>query len=132
MSVADPIADMLTRIRNAIQAEKKTVSMPGSNLKREMLNRMVEEGYLLDVTSEEDGRQGILTAVLKYDDNGENVIDGLRRISKQGRRVYVKSTEIPNERNGYGTVLLSTSRGVLTDAKARNEGVGGEVLCSIW
>ena len=132
MSVADPIADMLTRIRNAVQAKKTTVAIPGSKLKLAMLNRMCEEGYIAGVSFEEDGKQGVLTATLKYDDNGENVIDGLRRISKQGRRVYVKAGEIPVERNGFGTVIVSTSKGVLTDAQARKEGVGGEVLCSIW
>lgn len=132
MSVADPIADMLTRIRNAVSAKKTSVVIPGSKLKLDMLNRMCEEGYLTAVAFEEDGKQGILKAALKYDENGDSVIDGLKRISKQGRRVYVKSDEIPIERNGYGTVIVSTSKGVLTDSQARKEGVGGEVLCSIW
>jgi small subunit ribosomal protein S8 len=132
MSVADPIADMLTRIRNAVQAKKTIVVIPGSKLKLDMLNRMCEEGYLAAVSFEEDGKQGILKAALKYDDNGESVIDGLKRISKQGCRVYVKSDEIPIARNGFGTVIVSTSKGVLTDSQARKEGVGGEVLCSIW
>ncbi len=132
MSVADPIADMLTRIRNAIVVKKSSVVIPGSNLKREILNRMLEEGYLTDVGWEDDGRQGLLIAHLKYDENEECVIDGLERVSKQGRRVYVKSTDIPTERNGFGTVILSTSKGVLTDSAARKEGVGGEVICSVW
>lgn len=132
MSVADPIADMLTRIRNGIQARKKVVTIPGSKLNREILNRMLEEGYISGVDWEEDGRQGLLIAHIKYDENEEATIDGLRRISKQGRRVYVKADEVPRERNGYGTVILSTSRGVLTDDQARKMGVGGEVLCSVW
>lgn len=132
MSVADPIADMLTRIRNAIQVKKPNVVIPGSNLKREILNRLVEEGFITDVGWEEDGRQGLLIAHLKYDENEECVIDGLKRYSKEGRRVYVKADDIPVERSGYGTVILSTSRGVLTDKQARKLGVGGEVLCSVW
>ena len=132
MSVADPIADMLTRIRNGIQAGKKTVMVPGSGLNREILTRMHEEGYISGVDWEEDERQGLLIAHIKYDENEEATIDGLRRISKQGRRVYVKAADIPKERNGFGTVILSTSRGVLTDDQARKLGVGGEVLCSVW
>lgn len=132
MSVADPIADMLTRIRNSILAKRASVVVPASNIKREILMRMVEEGYIAEVGSEEDGRQGLLIVHLKYDENEESVIDGLKRYSKEGRRVYVKSDDIPRERSGYGTVILSTSRGVLTDKQAKNLGVGGEVLCSVW
>ena len=132
MSVADPIADMLTRIRNAMMVKKKSVVIPASNVKREILVRMAEEGYISEVGVEEDGRQGLLIVHLKYDDNGECVIDGLKRYSKEGRRVYVGSDDIPRERSGYGTVILSTSRGVLTDVQAKKLGVGGEVLCSVW
>lgn len=132
MSVADPIADMLTRLRNAIEVKKKSVVIPASNLKREILNRLVEEGYLADVGSEDDGKQGLLIAHLKYDQNEECVIDGLKRLSMEGRRVYVKSDEIPTERSGYGTVILSTSKGVLTDREAKKLGVGGELICSVW
>lgn len=132
MSVADPIADMLTRIRNSILAKRASVVVPASNIKREILMRMVEEGYIAEVGSEEDGRQGLLIVHLKYDENEESVIDGLKRYSKEGRRVYVKSDDIPRERSGYGTVILSTSSGVLTDKQAKNLGVGGEVLCSVW
>ncbi len=132
MSLADPIADMLTRIRNAVEVKKNNVVIPASNLKREILNRMVEEGFITEVGFEEDGRQGLLIVHLKFDENGECVIDGLKRYSKEGRRVYVKSDEIPTERSGYGTVILSTSSGVLTDREAKKRGVGGEVLCSVW
>lgn len=132
MSVADPIADMLTRIRNAARVNIKSVAMPGSKLKLEILNRLVEEGYVTSVEFESDEKQGKLTAILKYDENEESVIDGIKRLSKQGRRVYVKSTEIPTERNGFGTVILSTSKGVITGTKAKELGVGGEVLCSVW
>jgi small subunit ribosomal protein S8 len=132
MSLTDPIADMLTRIRNAIQARKEVVSVPGSKLKREILDRMVDEGYLGDIEWQDDERQGVIVARLKYDGNGESVIDGLQRLSKPGRRVYVGADEIPRAQNGYGTVILSTSRGVLVDRSAREMGVGGEVLCSVW
>jgi len=132
MSVADPIADMLTRLRNGFGAKKKSVIIPGSNINREVLTRLVEEGYLAAVDSEDDGKQGLLIAHLKYDENEQSVIDGLKRISKQGRRVYVKSDEIPKERNGLGTIIVSTSHGVLTDAQARKLGVGGELICSVW
>lgn len=132
MSVADPIADMLTRIRNAIMVKKQSVVIPASNLKREILARLTDEGYILGFATEEDGRQGLLIVNLKYDDNGECTIDGLKRFSKEGRRVYVSSDDIPRERSGYGTVILTTSRGVLTDKEAIKLGIGGEVLCSVW
>lgn len=132
MAQVDPIADMLTRIRNGILSKKKTVPIPGSKLKKEILARMIEAGYLADVGWEDDGKQGMLVVTLKYDENERSVIDGLRRISKEGRRVYVGSEDIPRERSGYGTVILSTSRGVLTDSQARKLGVGGEVICSVW
>lgn len=132
MSVADPIADMLTRLRNAILAKRKSVVIPASNLKREILARLAEEGYIAEVGTEEDGRQGLLIVHLKYDENDECVIDGLKRYSKEGRRVYVKHGDIPTERSGYGTVILSTSSGVLTGTQAQKLGVGGEVLCSVW
>ncbi len=132
MAVTDPIADMLTRIRNGLQAGHKTVVMPASNLKQAVLERMVEEGYVAGVSREPDSRQGLLIVQLKYDDAGAPVIDGLERISKPGRRVYVSTDGIPKARSGYGTVILSTSRGVCTDRKARELGVGGEVLCAVW
>ena len=132
MSQVDPIADMLTRIRNGIQAKKKTVIVPGSKQKRDILNQMLDAGYLTAVDWEDDNKQGLLIVTLKYDEKEINAIDGLRRISRQGRRVYVGAGDIPRERSGYGTVILSTSRGVLTDMEARKIGVGGEVVCSIW
>lgn len=130
--MTDPIADMLTRIRNAIQAGHTEVSVPGSKIKKAILERMHEEGYVSGITWEDDGLQGILRVRLKYDNRGDSAIDGLTRISKPGRRVYVGSGEIPKAQSGYGTVILSTSRGVLTDRQARELGVGGEVLCSVW
>lgn len=132
MSMTDPIADMLTRIRNGIKARHQVVQIPGSKINRAILDRMAEEGYLASVDWQDDGRQGVLLAHLKYDSNGEAVIDGLRRVSSPGRRVYARADGIPRTQNGYGTVILSTSRGVLVDRNARKIGVGGEVLCSVW
>ena len=130
--MTDPIADMLTRIRNGLQARKQVVSVPGSKIKRAILERMLEEGYIADLGWEEDKRQGVLVVRLKYDGNGEPAIDGMDRMSKPGRRVYVGSGDIPKAQSGFGTVILSTSKGVMTDRKARELGVGGEVLCSVW
>ena len=132
MAMTDPIGDMLTRIRNASEARHATVNIPASKTKRAILERMLEEGYVADVSFVEDGKQGVLTVRLKYDKAGQSAIDGLQRLSKPGRRLYSPVEEIPRARSGYGTVILSTSRGVVTDRKARELGVGGEVLCSIW
>ena len=132
MAVTDPIADMLTRIRNGLHANHEVVVVPGSKLKRAVLERLQEEGYVEAVHWEDDDRQGMLTVRLKYDRAGVPAIDGLKRISTPGRRVYVGTGEIPIARSGYGTVILSTSRGVVADRTARELGVGGEVLCSVW
>ncbi|MFU8857757.1 MAG: 30S ribosomal protein S8 [Deferrisomatales bacterium] len=132
MPLTDPIADMLTRIRNAVQARHEVVQIPGSKLNQAVLEQMLDEGYLADVSWQDDGRQGVILVRLKYDSRGESAIDGLRRLSKPGRRVYVGAGDIPKAQSGYGTVILSTSKGVLTDRKARQQGVGGEVLCSVW
>lgn len=132
MAVTDSIGDMLTRIRNGVRARQAAVEIRGSKINRAILQRMLEEGYLAEVSEREDGRQGILIAKLKYDGSGQSVIDGLERVSKPGRRLYAAVDDIPRARSGYGTVILSTSKGVVTDRKARELGVGGEVLCSIW
>jgi len=132
MAVTDSIADMLTRIRNGQQAKQAVVHLPGSKLKRAILERLQEEGFVEAVQWQDDDRQGVLSLRLKYDRNGEPAIDGLKRISSPGRRNYVQVGDIPQSRSGYGTVILSTSRGVLTDRVARELGVGGEVLCSVW
>ncbi len=132
MAVTDPIGDMLTRIRNGVRARQAVLEMPASNIKRAILQRMVDEGYLAEVNEKEDGRQGLLIVRLKYDNHGDSVIDGLERISKPGRRLYAAVDDIPRSQSGYGTVILSTSKGVVTDKKARELGVGGEVLCAIW
>jgi small subunit ribosomal protein S8 len=132
MALTDPIGDMLTRIRNAAQARQSVVHVPASRIKQAILDRLREEGYIADVTREEDGKQGVLLVRLKYDKAGQSVIDGLERLSKPGRRFYAAVDDIPKARSGYGTLILSTSRGVVTDRKAREMGVGGEVLCSVW
>lgn len=132
MALTDPIGDMLTRIRNGVQARHATVNIPASGLKKAILAQMQAEGFIEDVNLVEDGKQGVLTVRLKYDKQGLSVIDGLDRLSKPGRRYYTSVDDIPRSRSGYGTVILSTSKGVLTDRKARELGVGGEVLCSIW
>lgn len=132
MAMTDPIGDMLTRIRNAAEARHATVNIPASKTKKAILERMFEEGYVADVSFVEDGKQGVLTVRLKYDKAGQSAIDGLERLSKPGRRLYSPVEDIPRARSGYGTVILSTSRGVVTDRKARELGIGGEVLCAIW
>ena len=132
MALTDPIGDMVTRIRNAAQSRQGAVHIPASKIKWAILEQMLAEGYVVSVSREEDGRQGILSVRLKYDRVGQSVIDGLERLSKPGRRLYATCDDIPKARSGFGTVILSTSRGVLTDRKARELGVGGEVLCSIW
>jgi small subunit ribosomal protein S8 len=132
MALTDPIADMLTRIRNGVRARLAVVEIPASSIKRAILQKMLEEGYVAEVSEKEDNRQGILVVRLKYDQGGESVIDGLDRASKPGRRLYAAVDEIPKARSGFGTVILSTSKGVITDRQARALGVGGEVLCSIW
>ena len=130
--MTDPIADMLTRIRNAVKANHKSVSLPSSNEKKAIAQILLDEGFINGFNVEEDNKQGILTIDLKYTENGEKVISGLRRISKPGLRVYVKSNEVPKVLNGLGTAIISTSKGLLTDQAARRENVGGEVICYVW
>ena len=132
MSVTDPIADMLTRIRNAYQAKHPTVELPGSKLKLEIARILYEEGYVNLFEFIEDSKQGVIRMELKYLSDGAPSISGLRRVSKPGRRVYVAKTEIPKVLGGLGIAVLSTSKGILTDRESRREKVGGEVLCHIW
>ena len=132
MSLSDPIADMLTRIRNAVKARFNSVDIPGSKLKVEMARILKDEGYIRNYKFLKDGKQGILRIYLKYGAGQSNVIYGLKRISKPSRRVYVRSKEIKPVYNGMGIAILSTSKGVMTDKKARQEKVGGEVLCHVW
>ncbi len=130
--VTDPIADMLTRIRNALIVKHETVEVPASNVKRAIARILLEEGYIKDFTEIDDGKQGILKITLKYGPNKQRIITGLKRISKPGLRVYVKKDEIPKVLGGLGIAIISTSKGVMTDKQARKEGLGGEVLCYIW
>lgn len=132
MSVTDPIADMLTRIRNANMAEKKTVQMPFSKMKSEIARIMKKEGYIADFVTENNEGKKALTIYLKYRADRTPVIQGLRRVSKCGGREYVAASDVPRVLGGIGTAVLTTSKGVMTDAAARTEGVGGEVLCYIW
>ncbi len=129
--LTDPIADMLTRIRNAIRIKAEKVDMPLSKMRLEIAKILKEEGFIKAYKVLKDRRQGILRIILKYVDN-ESVISGLKRISKPGRRVYVGRREIPKVMGGLGMAIISTSRGVLTDKASRIEGVGGEVLCYVW
>ncbi|MDI3309844.1 MULTISPECIES: 30S ribosomal protein S8 [Thermoanaerobacterium] len=132
MEMTDPIADMLTRIRNANIVRHETVEIPASNTKRAIAMIMLREGFIKAVEEIDDGKQGILKITLKYGPNKERVISGLKRISKPGLRVYAKSNEIPRVLGGLGMAIISTSKGIMTDKEAKKEGVGGEVLCYIW
>lgn len=132
MSMSDPLADMLTRIRNAGMVKLKTVDMPLSSLKANVAGILKKEGYILDYTVSKDDKQGILSVDLKYDQHNQRVITGLRRVSKPGCRVYVKTDKIPKVMSGLGVAIISTSKGVLTDQDARKMRVGGEFLCEIW
>ena len=130
--MTDPIADMLTRIRNGNKANHTSVSLPSSNEKRAIAQILLDEGYIKGFDVEEDNKQGILTIDLKYAEEGEKVITGLRRISKPGLRVYVKANELPKVLDGLGIAIISTSKGLLTDKAARELNVGGEVMCYVW
>ena len=132
MNLTDPIADMLTRIRNANAMRYKEVEVPASNLKQEIARILKEEGFIADYKIKENSVQNIIVLSLKYGQNKERVISGLKRISKPGLRVYVNSNEIPRVLNGLGIAILSTSKGIMTDKEARKENIGGEVLAYIW
>ena len=130
--MTDPIADMLTRIRNANVVKHETVDVPASNMKKELSRILLEEGFIRGYDVIEDGKQGIIRIQLKYGQTGERVISGLKRISKPGMRVYADKHEVPRVLNGLGISIISTSKGILTDKQARKEGVGGEVICYVW
>lgn len=130
--MTDPIADMLTRIRNASLAYHDTVDIPASRVKRDIVQMLKDEGFIQDFQWIKQEPQGVLRVYLKYGPNKERVITGLKRISKPGLRIYAKKHEIPRVLGGLGVAILSTSRGVMTDKQARREGVGGEVLCYVW
>jgi len=132
MNTTDPIADMLTRIRNANSSKHKTVDIPASNMKLAIAKILFEEGYIKSFEEIKDDAQGIIRITLKYDEKGARVIDGLKRISKPGLRVYASKDELPQVLNGLGIALISTSKGIKTDKEARKEGLGGEVLAYVW
>ena len=132
MLMNDPIADMLTRIRNALIARHDTVTLPASNMKKAIAKSMLEEGYIKSVDYIDDGVQGQIKIVLKYVENKQSVINGLKRISTPGLRVYARTDELPKVLGGLGIAIVSTSKGVMTDKEARKAGVGGEVLAYIW
>ena len=132
MVMTDPIADFLTRIRNGNMVMHETVEVPSSKIKVSLAGILKDEGYIKDYEYIEDGKQGIIRIYLKYGPNREKVITGLKRISKPGLRVYVKKDEIPKVLGGLGTAVISTSQGLMTDKKARKQGLGGEVICYIW
>lgn len=132
MHITDPVADMLTRIRNANSAKHDTVDVPASNMKKSIAQILLDEGYIKSFQMVEDGLQGVLHITLKYNAGKEKVITGLRRVSKPGLRVYVGAEELPRVLRGLGIAIISTSRGVMTDKKAREAHVGGEVLAFVW
>ncbi len=132
MVTTDPIADMLTRIRNASQANFKTVDIPASNMKKAIAEILFNEGYIKAYEEIKNENQGIIRVSLKYTEKGKKVISGLKRISKPGLRIYASKEELPRVLNGLGIALISTSKGIMTDKKARELGVGGEVLAYIW
>ena len=132
MTMTDPIAEMLTRIRNANVVKHETVDVPASNMKKELARILLEEGFIRGYDVIEDGKQGIIRIQLKYGQEGERVIPGLKKISKPGMRVYAANHEIPKVLNGLGISVISTSKGILTDKQARKENVGGEVICYVW
>ena len=132
MTMTDPIADMLTRVRNANSVKHDTVDVPASSIKKELDRILLEEGFVRGYDVIEDGKQGIIRIQLKYGQEGERVISGLKRISKPGMRIYANSEELPKVLNGLGIAVISTSHGILTDKQARQKNVGGEVICYVW
>ena len=130
--ITDPIADMLTRIRNASNVKHKSVEIPASNTKKRLAEILLNEGFIKSYNVTEDNKQGIVKIELKYGADNKKVITGLKRISKPGLRVYAKSTEIPRVLGGLGIAIISTSQGIMTDKDARKLGIGGEVVCYVW
>ena len=132
MSMTDPIADFLARMRNGIRSRKQRVECPRSNLKVRIAEILREEGFVDGVITAEDTKQGLLTVTLRYDGRTGCAISGLRRVSRPGQRKYVPAKDVPKVRNGLGIAILSTSQGLMTDREARKRGVGGEILCEVW
>ena len=130
--MTDPIADMLTRIRNALKARFEKVEIPSSSIKVNIAKILKDEGYITNFHVVQDGKQGMLVVSLKYGEKGDPVIAELIRLSKPSRRVYVNKGNVPKIRNGMGVAVISTSKGIVTDTVARQQGVGGELLCSVW
>ncbi len=130
--MTDPIADMLTRIRNALVTKKETVEIPCSNMKKAIAEIMLSEGYIQDVQLKEDGYNGMLVLTLKYTEARQSVIGGLKRVSKPGLRNYSGAQEMPKVLGGFGIAIVSTNKGIMTDKQAKAQNVGGEVLCYIW
>ena len=132
MHITDPIADMLTRIRNANNAKHDTVDVPASNMKKSIAQILLDEGYIKNFQLIDDGTQGVIRVTLKYGPGKEKVISGLRRVSKPGLRVYARCEELPKVLGGLGIAIISTSKGLMTDKEARKNAIGGEVLAYIW
>lgn len=132
MHATDVIADMLTRIRNAASSKHQTVDIPASNLKKQIAQILLEEGYIRDFIEIDDKKQGIIRITLKYVENKKNIITGIKRISKPGLRVFAQKDDIPKVLGGLGVAIVSTSQGVMTDREARKRGIGGEVLAFVW
>ncbi|RVU54079.1 30S ribosomal protein S8 [Anaerosphaera multitolerans] len=130
--MTDPIADMLTRIRNGNDAKHKSVDIPASNIKKEISEILLKEGYIRNYEVIDDDKQGMIRIDFKYGENNEKVISGIKRISKPGLRVYVHCEDVPKVLGGLGIAIISTSKGILTDKEARANGVGGEVICYVW
>jgi small subunit ribosomal protein S8 len=132
MQITDTVADLLTRIRNASSAKHDSVEIPASNMKKAIVQILVDEGYVKNYTVVDDGKQGIIKVNLKYGEGKTSAINGLRRVSKPGLRIYSNAEELPRVMKGLGIAIVSTSRGIMTDRQARKENVGGEVLAFIW
>ena len=132
MQITDTIADLLTRIRNASSAKHDSVEIPASNMKKTICQILVDEGYVKNYTVTQDGKQGVIKVTLKYGEGKTPVIQGLRRVSKPGLRIYSSAAELPKVMKGLGVAIISTSRGVMTDREARKQNLGGEVLAFIW
>jgi small subunit ribosomal protein S8 len=132
LNITDPIADMLTRIRNANSSKHKTVDVPASNMKLAIAEILFKEGYIKSFEEIKNDNQGIIRITLKYDEKGKRVIDGIKRISKPGLRIYTSKEDLPKVLNGLGIAIVSTSKGIMTDKEARKEGVGGEIIAYVW
>jgi len=131
-AITDPIADLLTRIRNSGKAKLESVDIPNSNVKTNIVKILVEQGYVNDYKVIEDGKQGILRIYLKFVEGRKHAIFGVQRVSKSSRRVYTKASEVPKVRNGLGISIVSTSKGLMDDRQAKAQNVGGEILCNVW